>query len=147
MSTAPYCSKLAVSNLLGSCRSLSADHIDEVNDSHTPKLSLYQVKDIYAARLAVCELETASVAIPKSCKILQPSETKVKRTFYGYLAAPQEQNGPPSLQFPKVRHDQVTRCVHELNATPQSWTSYSNARQNAVAICEAVRADIERGEW
>jgi len=36
------------------------------------------------------------------------------------------------------------QCLKSLQSTPQYWTSFSNARQNAVVMCQASRDVIER---
>lgn len=42
-----------------------------------------------------------------------------------------------------IRH--IRECLQSLESRPQWWTSYSNSRQNAAIMCQAARADIEKG--
>ncbi|KAI9854919.1 MAG: hypothetical protein M1813_000642 [Trichoglossum hirsutum] len=48
--------------------------------------------------------------------------------------------------YDNVSQRQLSHCLRSLESKPQSWTSYSNGRQNAFAICRAVRTEIEKDE-
>lgn len=79
----------------------------------------------YSARLAICELQEANSKIPKACHAFLPTEiAKV-------IERPQEN---------------LDKCIASLNSETQSWTSYSNAKQNAFYICHALSASKRREE-
>ncbi|KAI9827907.1 MAG: hypothetical protein M1826_006213 [Phylliscum demangeonii] len=46
----------------------------------------------------------------------------------------------------KPNDQNILDCLGVLEKKPQWWTSYSNARQNAMVICQAVRSEIEKDE-
>jgi hypothetical protein len=88
------------------------------------------VRSIYAAQLAICEIVSAETAIPQSCKSL---------ALFPELKSHRE------LSSKSVRKDHLSQCLQSLESRPQWWTSYSNSRQNAVVMCQAAREDIEKG--
>ena len=77
----------------------------------------------YAARLAICEFELTRVEYPKECKGLE-----IRGSVGG---------GPAKKQLMK--------CIKKLEEKPQYWTTLSNNIQSAVALCNASRAEIEKG--
>jgi len=82
--------------------------------------SFDEVKSGYGAKLAVCELQAAGSSIPGSC-----STTSLIGRMMG--------------------KGKLAKCLRDLESRPQWWTSYSNNRQNAAVLCQAARAEIERG--
>ena len=129
----PSCHRLAASNLLNSCQS-----IEEAPSDTEP--SLDDVKAIYAAQLAICEIISAGSAVPQQCKPLTPRhETKGRRGFSGIASG--------GSQRPNDKHgsEHLSQCLQALESRPQWWTSYSNSRQNAVIMCRAARVEIEKG--
>lgn len=121
MQALPSCSRLAASILLDSCHSI------ETADSENP---LDDVKSLYAAQLAICEILGADSTIPQACKALTPvPEMKLRR------------------DSTQLRKAQLGHCLQCLESRPQWWTSYSNSRQNAMVMCQATRVDVEKGEW
>lgn len=40
----------------------------------------------------------------------------------------------------------VEQCLKALESRPQSWTSYSNSRQNAMVVCQAAQIETEKEE-
>ena len=103
---------------------------------------------IYAARLAVCELSGADFLIPKECQAFIPSERATKkRGLRGYWS----KSGPtePSTAFQyydTITQANLQQCRKALGSSAQSWTSYSNNRQNAVVMCQAMRSEVEKDE-
>lgn len=124
MQRSPSCHRLATSVLLKSCQS-----IDSAKDD--VEVSIEDTRSIYAAKLAVCEIQSADTDVPPSCQTL----TSTRKTGLFKKAGAQP-----------VTKSHLSHCLQALETRPQWWTSYSNNRQNAVVICQAARADIERGE-
>lgn len=123
LQASPSCNRLAASTLLDSCHSIDGAKQDA-------QASLEDVRSIYAAQLAMCEIVSAEALVPQSCKALALfPEAKVPRAL-----------APKSL-----RKDQLSQCLQALESRPQWWTSYSNSRQNAVVLCQAARVDVEKG--
>lgn len=141
----PSCTKVASSALLSSCSQLG--HSDAISIDQGLDTMLDNTKSIYATRLAVCELIEANAAVPSACSSFKPTKVNTKEGFFrGFFTA----NGPtrPIAYYDiydKQTADQLDACKSSLHKQPQSWTSYSNARQNAVVMCHAMRAEIERG--
>lgn len=123
MQASPSCHRLATSALLDSCQSIDGSRDDT-------EASLEDSRSIYAAQLAVCEIQSAESKAPSSCENLTPAP---KAGLFN------------NIDTQTVTKAPLSNCLQALETRPQWWTSYSNNRQNAVVICQATRADIERG--
>ena len=123
MQAAPSCNRLAASTLLDSCHSIDGS-------KHDAEASFEDVRSIYAAQLAICEIMSAKSAIPQPCQALAPGPDSKRQK---------------AASIRSVRKIQLSRCLQSLESRPQWWTSYSNSRQNAVVMCHAARVDIEKG--
>ena len=124
MQGSPSCNRLAASTLLDSCHTVdgSAQNAED---------SLEDMRSVYAAQLAICEIVSAGSAVPQICKSLDVSPgTNIHQTS----------------GFTSIRKDQLGLCLQSLESKPQWWTSYSNSKQNAMVMCQAARVDIEKGE-
>ena len=133
MQASPSCHRVAASSLLNSCQSIEG----APSDTEPP---LDDVKAIYAAQLAMCEIISAGSAIPQQCKPLAPGhETKGRRGFSGIAGGGRQRSDD---NYGKKR---LSQCLQALESRPQWWTSYSNSRQNAVVMCRAARVEIEKG--
>ena len=119
MQNSPSCNRLATSTLLESCQSIDSSN-------HNAEVSLEDVRSVYAAQLAMCEIESAGTAVPQTCKS---------------LSTPHQMRG-----FKSIRKDQLGSCLQSLESKPQWWISYSNSKQNAMVMCQAARVDIEKGK-
>ena len=122
----PSCQRLATSHLLDSCRSIDGSQ-------HESEVLIDETRSLYAAQLAVCEIQSAKAVVPQSCEILSISI----KSGWGRSQKPDAET---------ISKAQLSGCLQDLESRPQWWTSYSNSRQNAVVICEAARSDIEKGE-
>ncbi|KAF9700160.1 hypothetical protein EKO04_001600 [Ascochyta lentis] len=141
MQTAPTCTRMAASHLMNECKLL--EHAPDFAKSR-PEAYLDNVKTEYAAKLAVCELLSAqppSNAIPPlHCDILVPSSRACSKGGW-WSQAPTESD---KQCYPEYKEYQYSQCLKTLQSSPQYWTSFSNARQNAVVMCQASRDAIER---
>ncbi|KAF2494777.1 hypothetical protein BU16DRAFT_527761 [Lophium mytilinum] len=142
------CNRLAALNLINSCQSLETSPKGSNTAGMNSDLGLDEVKSEYAARLAVCELIGAGANIPGICAIFVPSaKACVKYRFTGFWARNDHQSETQdTLCYPQATPSQFVGCLKALEARPQYWTSYSNARQNAVVMCQASRDAIEKDE-
>ena len=117
----PSCNRRAASALLHSCQSIEGSESDA-------ETSLEDYRSVYAAQLAMCEVESANSVKPQSCDMLMT-------TSKGNAA-----------RAGNIRKDRLMSCLQSLESRPQWWTSYSNNRQNAAVMCQAARIDIEKGK-
>lgn len=142
MQTAPTCTRMAASHLMNECKLL--EHAPDFAKSR-PEAYLDNVKTEYAAKLAICELISAQPVNPippPYCHILVPSSKACGKGGSWWYSKPEM---PSDKQcYPEFKDHQYTQCLKSLQSTPQFWTSFSNARQNAVVMCQASRDAIER---
>ena len=142
MQTAPTCTRMAASHLMNECKLL--EHAPDFAKSR-PEAYLDNVKTEYAAKLAVCELLSAqptNPVPPPHCDILVPASKHCDKASGWWHARPEFRNDKQC--YPVFKGYQYTQCLESLQSTPQYWTSFSNARQNAVVMCQASRDVIER---
>jgi len=138
MKSSPSCNRIAATRLLMSCQSVDTSKGHSATDT---SMLLDNIKSLYAARLAVCELTGAGAAIPPSCSPLQVSE-KLRREAVKSVAG----DRPGSEMVDSIPTAMLESCLKSLESRPQWWTSYSNSRQNAMVICQAARTEIEKEE-
>ena len=121
-----------------SCQELGgkANSDPEVNQK------LNMIRSIYAARLAICELEGASTLIPQPCIAITASIRTPSTSGFRFLRKPTSHH----LDEKKLPKRDLELCLKALESRPQWWTSYSNNRQNAIVICQASRAETEKEE-
>jgi hypothetical protein len=132
MQTAPTCTRMAASHLMNECKLLEA-YLDNV-------------KTEYAAKLAVCELLSAQPSNPMpppNCDILVPTSRACSRGGTWWYPRPETTVNDRQC-YPEIKEYQYVQCLKTLQSSPQYWTSFSNARQNAVVMCQASRDAIER---
>lgn len=132
LESAPSCNRIATASLLSSCQSLEGSPKDSVNGpkqdwSTESRHKMENLKSLYAARLAVCELTGAGAAVPLQCHPLIP-DPRIKGIPQDFLEG-----------------KQLGQCLQALETRPQWWTSYSNGRQNAAVMCQAARIEIDKG--
>jgi hypothetical protein len=150
LESSPSCYKLAASNLLSSCEDIKNLRIRDSNghDEIDAEKHLDQIKSLFAARIAVCELLEARADFPSACSELTPSTQTKRPSGVGLVSwriiRHKVEAGRSLPDF--VSDIQFGQCLKGLESRPQWWTSYSNAKQNAVIMCQAVRHDIERGK-
>lgn len=145
MQTAPTCTRMAASHLMNECKLL--ENAPDFAKTR-PEAYLDNVKTEYAAKLAVCELlsaqpHTNNPLPPAHCDIFVPSSRACgKSGSWWYQSKPVT---PDDKQcYPNFSDYQYSQCLKTLQSSPQYWTSFSNARQNAVVMCQASRDAIER---
>ncbi|KAF2020890.1 hypothetical protein BU24DRAFT_456916 [Aaosphaeria arxii CBS 175.79] len=142
MESAPDCNRLAALSLINDCKSLE-DGPNETKRAF-PNI-LDEVKSEYAARLAVCELVGARAKVSRDCLILVPSAAACDEGgLFSFGRRKRSQASAGELCYPKATQAKFESCLKALADNAQSWTSYSNSRQNAVVMCRASRDSIER---
>lgn len=146
MESSPSCNRLAALTLINSCQSLEMSAKDPKDTQIKAEPVLDEVKSEYAARLAVCELIGAKANVPRECSMFVPSARACGKFRLQSLFNRQENDSDGKLCYPDASHSQFGQCLRALESRPQWWTSYSNARQNAVVMCQASRDAIERDE-
>lgn len=137
MQNAPSCNRLAASTLLDSCQSVEGS-------TAGAESSLEDIRSVYAVKLAVCEIVSAGSAVPSLCMPFRSVNAESKQRGRGGVGA--NGRGKP-LSANDIDSRRLSQCLQSLESRPQWWTSYSNSRQNAVVMCQAMRADIEKGEF
>ncbi|EMD68271.1 hypothetical protein GGP41_001816 [Bipolaris sorokiniana] len=143
MQNAPTCTHMAASHLMNECKLL--EHAPEFTKSR-PEAYLDKVKIEYAAKLAVCELlstQPVNSVAPPHCNILVPAAKHCDKGGSWWLARPAMVSEDKQC-YPDFKEYQYMQCLKSLQSTPQYWTSFSNARQNAIVMCQASRDAIER---
>ncbi|KAL1636976.1 hypothetical protein SLS58_009583 [Diplodia intermedia] len=109
---------------------------------------LDQVRQEYAARLAVCELQGIKSGIPRECTPFAPSRkacTRINTKGFFRKNIP-SQDEPKRACYPEFTPRQLRECVDTLFNQAQRWTSFSNAQTNAIVICQASRGAVENEE-
>jgi hypothetical protein len=143
MQTAPTCTRMAASHLMNECKLL--ENAPDFAKSR-PEAYLDNVKTEYAAKLAVCELLSAQPSNPMpppNCEILVPSTKACAKGGIWWYSRPETTINDKQC-YPEAKEYQYIQCLKTLQSSPQYWTSFSNARQNAVVMCQASRDAIER---
>lgn len=138
MKSSPSCNRIAATRLVTSCQSIGgkADNIE--TDTH---VTLEHIRSLYAARLAICELNGAGTTTPLPCA----SVTVLPSNKKGFLGFSYKYK-PQVNVADSIPTDLLEPCLKSLESRPQWWTSYSNSRQNAVTICQASRIETEKEE-
>lgn len=142
LETAPSCNKMASSALIYTCATFKGD--GEAPD--TTEKALDEEKSLFATRLAICELSDSDdqSLVPSECASFVPTKSNTKKKgWFGYV---HEKPIPRYPDYDKATRRDRDRCVAALMKSPQTWSSYSNAKQSANQWCPAVRGDIERDE-
>lgn len=135
MQASPSCNRLATSMLLNSCQTIEGS-------THNIEAALDDIRSVYAAQLAMCEISSAGLNTPQECKSLQPVNELPGLRDPQKLSS--EDNVRSGIKRNVGKH-QLSQCLRSLESRPQWWTSYSNSRQNAMVMCQAARVDIEKG--
>jgi hypothetical protein len=140
MESAPSCYRAATLTLIDSCQSLERSTSTEV--------ATYEIREEYATKLAMCELNGAEATISPHCAKFVPATRACKRQkLGGFLRrSGQTEEVIGKVCYPDITREQVKQCISTLHSKPQWWTSYSNALQNVVVICQASRSAIEKGK-
>ncbi|GAB1202889.1 hypothetical protein APSETT445_001513 [Aspergillus pseudonomiae] len=138
MRSSPSCNRIAASRLVTSCQFVR-EKTHNV-DSETYRV-LEHTRSLYAARLAICELEGAGAHIPNACLpvTIPPPQ---KKGIFGFSL----RRGIPVNGVDPIPVQLLESCLKSLESRPQWWTSYSNSRQNAFVICQAARIENEKEE-
>ncbi|KAJ5959394.1 uncharacterized protein N7479_006544 [Penicillium vulpinum] len=138
MKSSPSCNRLAATKLVKSCQTFS-DGKDGAQADNPETLDL--LRSVYAARLALCEIDGTGTPMPPSCLPITISPPPQKNRF-GFVGR-HRGSDPDSDEVPK---ELLEQCLRTLESRPQWWTSYSNSRQNALVICHASRTEMEKDE-
>jgi hypothetical protein len=140
--SAPDCHRMATFSLVDSCQALEP--------SESSDIMLADVREEYATRLAMCELSGAKAQTPPQCNDFVPSPDHCAMSGQGFLARFRGQKpvaaDASSLCYAETTQSQLKSCLYALHSKPQWWTSYSNAFNGVLIVCQASRASMERGE-
>lgn len=89
-----------------------------------------------------------SKLVPDQCSSFIPTERSLKqKAFSGRIS--NDGMSPPTMRYPgyeAVTDRNLNACMDGLYAEPRAWNSYTNAKQNAIGICQATRAFVEKDE-
>ena len=135
----PSCHRLAASKLVSSCKGMDGGG-EQSSDSYE---ALDRVRSVFGARLAICELDGSGAPIPPACLPLMAPPPQPKATRYLFLTKP-KQESKQTTRVDDYSKELLVPCLMALESRPQSWTSYSNSRQNAMVICQAARMEKEK---
>jgi len=137
LTAAPSCTRIAAARLVTSCQSFEGKGTAD-QESYE---ALDRIRSVYAARLAICELEGAGASVPSPCLPVTLSPPTSKNRFW-FLS----KRNVPDTGTDLVPEYLLEQCLKALESRPQWWTSYSNNRQNAMVICQASRLEVEKEE-
>lgn len=139
LSSKPACTQLATSKLTAECQLL--DNPSNFDKAY-PDQVLEDVQNEYALKLAICEYvgpQSSHPKAPHGCHSFLPStEACTKRSWWSKAEAITDE-----LCYAKATKADLQRCLSTMQASPQTWTSYSNARSRAMHICHLTRQHIE----
>ncbi|CEO60488.1 hypothetical protein PMG11_05113 [Penicillium brasilianum] len=138
MSASPSCNRVAATRLVTSCQDLGG----KGNTDPERNQALDVIRSIYAARLAICELEGTGAVIPQPCVSVTVPIPSPSNSGFKFFRRSKSMDCDETL-LPKKDLEQ---CLRSLESRPQWWTSYSNNRQNAMIICQASRIEAEKEE-
>lgn len=124
ITTQSTCHQAATGQLLITCKTVG----NQVDLDQGKNELLERAKSVYAVRLAVCETGEGRAAIPKTCKAI----LTLPRHFHGELEV--------------VNSKSLSPCLEALMAEHYYWTSYSNSRQDASTLCQAVTLEATKLE-
>jgi len=124
VATRSTCHQAATAQLLVTCKAVGKDIAAEEGKHEL----LERAKSVYAVRLSVCETGEGRAAIPAACKPI--------------LAVPRQLNS----EFEVVNSVSLPPCLEALMAEHYYWTSYSNSRQDANTLCQAVTLEASKLE-
>ncbi|KAL9603797.1 MAG: hypothetical protein Q9219_000906 [cf. Caloplaca sp. 3 TL-2023] len=130
LKASPSCNRLAASALIDSCQSIDGSRVEAEG-------SIEDLKSLYAAQLAMCEVSEAGTKAPGPCEPLWPSKDFLLNRKLDQSSA------QPGGSW-EILKGELSMCLQSLESRPQHWTSYSNNRQNAVVMCQAARAHVEK---
>lgn len=130
---------MAATRLVTSCQNLDAETEGTGAEAYE---TLDRIRSVYAARLALCELDGASAPIPSQCLPVTISATPPKKGLFSFTA----KSRSPETSADSVSKELLEPCLKALESRPQWWTSYSNSHQNAMVICQAARMETEKEE-
>lgn len=125
IATRSTCHQAATGQLLVTCKAAAGKDMAAGEGKHD---LLERAKSVYAVRLSVCETGEGRAAIPAICKPI--------------LAIPRHLN----REFEVVNSVSLPPCLEALMAEHYYWTSYSNSRQDANTLCQAVTLEASRLE-
>lgn len=147
LETQPSCNKIATASLIHSCSTLDGSVTPTDNDITRGVDFLVQEEiNVYAARLAVCELSSAKAFVPHACKAFVPTATTTKKTSWaGYLTGGGASKPRPMYpEYDEITAQHLAQCLSALHTSPQAWTSFTSSKASALNICQAMRGEIER---
>ena len=137
MSDKPFCHQAAIHELLTSCQSVK----ENARNPRPAAELLGKLKTISAARFAVCEITEALADTPSQCVPLMIYSPESHSESLSHTVKSSAYN-----TIEQVSDRDVRACLKALECKPQSWTSYSNSKQQIAMICDASRTDIVKDE-
>lgn len=139
MKSSPLCHRTATATLVTSCQSIGVKSGSAKEDNSAV---VDHVKSLYAARLAICELDGAGASVPLPCLQVNEVPPEKRKGLFGFSSKTTSR----ANNLDCVPTELLESCLKSLESRPQWWTSYSNSRQNAVVICQAARIELEKEE-
>jgi hypothetical protein len=119
MEKSTTCKRMATTKLLASCEQLQIQSEQDNTDG---------VEQLYAVRLAMCEIGDATIKSPHACRLeVLPGTTGLVESL--------DQQGKEKLKG----------CISALHSKSQWWTSYSNNRRDAYLWCKAMQPGFDQG--
>ena len=124
IATQSTCHQAAAAQLLLTCKAVGRD----LSTNEGKYELLERAKSVSAVRLAVCETGEGKATVPAACKSI--------------LGVPKRLDS----ELEVVNSKYLAPCLEALMVEHYYWTSYSNSRQQANTLCQAMGLEATRLE-
>ena len=129
LKSGPFCHQIAAVMLHRDCKLLeSRDEDTSFSDSGR---RMTDFVDSYAASLAICDLERGAFTIPSACDKFTE-------------AALRGLSGSKTSEL-HVSSSEIGECLAGLGKDPSAWNTWVSYKHKALMVCEAGRADSNKG--
>ena len=129
LKSGPFCHQIAAVMLHRDCKLLESQDDDSSLSDGGRRVTDFI--DSYAASLAICDLERGAFAIPSACDKFTE-------------AALRDISGSKNSEL-HVSSAEIGECLAGLGKDPSAWNTWVSYKHKALIVCEAGRADSNKG--
>ncbi|KAK5108426.1 hypothetical protein LTR62_008313 [Meristemomyces frigidus] len=144
----PDCERIATNALINNCASLKRPTESKEQAALGADALVRNQQELYAARMATCELRNTGNPVPRACAPLLPTtHNTIVKVIKGWFGERNE----PKLSYPVYEQesaDSAPACIRALYKADQgqAWATYEHNRHSLELSCYSARGDIEREE-
>lgn len=129
LKSGPFCHQIAAVMLHNNCKMLEGKDDSAILADTGRRMTDFV--DAYAASLAICDLERGAFEIPSTCgKFTEAFLRTLSNANHAQL---------------HVSTAEIEECLASLGRDPSSWGTWVSYKQKALMVCEAGRADSNKG--